>query len=259
MTQKPQFGRIFRRKWKKPDGTVVELPTWWIEYYNGRHIRESSKSERYRDAERLLKTRNSEALSGSSVVRPVKVSELLDDLLRDYELNGKSIGWARDVDKMLRPFFGEMKVAAVSSAALDRYIDQRRISGRANATINREISLPASFQSGSKVFTAQSCSGSGSRDSVRTTSARDFLSTGVHQAARGPARVSTSGDHIRILHGCRRGEILALKWQQVDLEQRVIRLEPGETKNEEGRILPLGPTHLQVLSQDKAVRDLASH
>jgi integrase len=39
--------------------------------------------------------------------------------------------------------------------------------------------------------------------------------------------------------GCRKGEILGLRWEQVDLGGRIVRLNPGETKNNEGRVIPL--------------------
>lgn len=39
--------------------------------------------------------------------------------------------------------------------------------------------------------------------------------------------------------GCRMGEILALTWSRVDLERRVAWLDPGTTKNGEGRGIPL--------------------
>ncbi len=39
--------------------------------------------------------------------------------------------------------------------------------------------------------------------------------------------------------GCRRGEILGLCWSQVEFAERVGRLEPGETKNDEGRDIPM--------------------
>jgi len=74
-------------------------------------------------------------------VRKVKVSALLDMLLADYELNQKSVEWARYVDGHLRPFFGSLKAASVGTATITRYVSHRRGEGIANSTINRELSL----------------------------------------------------------------------------------------------------------------------
>jgi len=40
------------------------------------------------------------------------------------------------------------------------------------------------------------------------------------------------------LTGWRMGEILRLEWRQVDFQAGTVRLEPGTTKNDEGRIFP---------------------
>ena len=55
--------------------------------------------------------------------------------------------------------------------------------------------------------------------------------------------------------GCRRGEILSLQWSQVDLDHRIVRLEPGTTKNDEARIIPLVTEVLLTLKQQKETRD----
>jgi len=55
--------------------------------------------------------------------------------------------------------------------------------------------------------------------------------------------------------GCRKGEILGLKWAQVDLQERVVRLEPGETKNDSARIIPLAGELLEMLRMQKEIRD----
>jgi integrase len=55
--------------------------------------------------------------------------------------------------------------------------------------------------------------------------------------------------------GCRKGEILTLQWPEVDLSERVVRLEPGETKNDEARTIPLAPELYEVLAIQKETRD----
>ena len=46
-------------------------------------------------------------------------------------------------------------------------------------------------------------------------------------------------------------EKLSLRWTQVDLENRTIRLEPGETKNDEARIIPVAGELLDMLLMQK--------
>ncbi len=55
--------------------------------------------------------------------------------------------------------------------------------------------------------------------------------------------------------GCRRGEILGLQWPQVDLDRHIVRLNAGETKSGEGRLLPLASELFHVLSLQRATRD----
>ncbi len=55
--------------------------------------------------------------------------------------------------------------------------------------------------------------------------------------------------------GCRLGEILNLRWDQVDLPNKVIRLKAGETKNDQARHLPLFPELVDMLTLQKQTRD----
>jgi integrase len=55
--------------------------------------------------------------------------------------------------------------------------------------------------------------------------------------------------------GCRRGEILALQWSQVDLDRHIVRLNAGETKSGEGRLLPLVSELFNVLTMQKEICD----
>jgi hypothetical protein len=82
-----------------PDGTSVELGHWWIKFSaNGQTFRESSKSDRYAVAERLLKQRIGEVVTGAFhglEIEKMTVAALLDDVLLDYESNGKAVRFAR--------------------------------------------------------------------------------------------------------------------------------------------------------------------
>src|SRR5690606_13662962 len=49
--------------------------------------------------------------------------------------------------------------------------------------------------------------------------------------------------------GWRKEEILSLKWEQVDLNQGIVRLEPGEAKNREGRTVYMEDELLQILNE----------
>ena len=63
--RKPHFGSIYQRKKKLADGTVVTLPKYWIQYCrNGRIYRESTKTASYAEAERFLKRRQGELVTG---------------------------------------------------------------------------------------------------------------------------------------------------------------------------------------------------
>lgn len=55
--------------------------------------------------------------------------------------------------------------------------------------------------------------------------------------------------------GCRKGEVLSLRWSQVDLTNRTIHLEPGETKTDEARVIPLGQVLFDSLVTQKCQRD----
>ena len=50
---------------------------------------------------------------------------------------------------------------------------------------------------------------------------------------------------LLILTGCRRGEILGLRWEEVDLEARELRLQDTKTGP---RVVPLSPAAVRLLA-----------
>ena len=55
--------------------------------------------------------------------------------------------------------------------------------------------------------------------------------------------------------GMRKSEILKLQWSQVDLNEGKVRLEPGTTKNNEPRTVPLPRDLLEELKRQRKTRD----
>ena len=51
------------------------------------------------------------------------------------------------------------------------------------------------------------------------------------------------------------GEVLPIQWRQVDLRVGEVRLDPGTTKNREGRVLYLTPELHQLLKEQRAAAD----
>jgi hypothetical protein len=144
--RRPKLGSIYQRTKRQPDGNVLALPTWWVKYYrNGRPFRESSGSEDYAEAERLLKRRQGEIVTGRFAgLEPerVTVGQLLQDLIDDYRLQER--GSARMSEQRIRkhliPAFGALRAAQLSSTHIKGY-KLRRKKDAANATVNRELEL----------------------------------------------------------------------------------------------------------------------
>ncbi|MBX3306368.1 MAG: site-specific integrase [Nitrospira sp.] len=64
-------------------------------------------------------------------------------------------------------------------------------------------------------------------------------------------------DHVKVpliigyWTGMRAGEIVMLRWEQIDLECGLLRLEPGTTKNNQGQLIPLVKEVTEALWQWK--------
>lgn len=235
--------------------------TWWIHFpFNGETIRESAKTDKKSDAEKLLKARlaqiHNRDYSGLAIER-VLVSDLLDGLLRDYRLNQKSIDWAEIVvEKHLRPFFRYDKAHKVGTDRINAYIDARRAAGRANGTINRELSiLRRSYNLGKESDPPRVAKTPKIPKLEENNVRRGFFES--EQWAKLREQLPAEIRDVALFAystGCRRGEILKLRWEQIDLSHRIIVLEPGTTKNSEGRRIPMTDEMLGMLSERLAER-----
>ena len=225
------LGRVYRRG-----------KNWWVQYYfRGQLYRESSGSEKDSAAAALLKQRLGEMGRGRFVgpnVERTTFEDLAKMLTDDYKVNGrKSLDRAERSAEHLRGTFGRSRAVDITADRVTAYICSRLETARP-ATVRLELAALK------RMFTLAARAGKVSHRpyfpsiEVRNTRSGFFedadLRAVLEQLPR-DLRVL-----IEFLHstGWRIGEAKELTWRQVDFKAGTVRLEPGTTKNDEGRTFP---------------------
>jgi len=247
---------------------------YWIKYYQGgRPVYESSRSTRRGDAVRLLRMREGHLAEGRPFT-PEALHLRFEDLAADLRSNFRSRGLrsSQRVDAALahlKEVFGGWLASDITTHAINAYITRRRQqparahsnlswcdSSRdsheesprtAEATINRELGvLKRAFNlaiAAGKLWHRPHI------PMLREANARQgFFEPEMFERVRAELPDYLYGVITFAYYtGWRKGEILGLCWRQVDLEAGEVRLEPGTTKNGDGRLMILPDELREVL------------
>jgi len=218
--------------------------TWWIKYHNdGKPFRESTKSTKESDAKELLKQRLSEVQQGTFTgldYKKLTFDELGQELLSDYQINKRKSYWRAELSlRHLKGFFGGMKACTIDTSLIRKYIKERQSEDAKNATINRELAaLRRMFKLAEK---DDKISKIPHIPMLEENNVRcGFLEPGQYKRL-----LKELPDYLKPVlimaywTGCRKSEILELKWSQVDFINRQITLEARSTKNNEPRTIPM--------------------
>jgi integrase len=227
---------------------------WWIQFYlNGQRVRLSSESQEESEALALLKEKVARVTLGEPmVVRSARVTydDLRTDLVTHYEATGsrdlEEAGWRL---KHLDRAFSGVRASQIPGSVIEKYIVQRQRAGAANGTINREVAvllrmlrLGLEHQKLVRLPIVHKPKEAAPR--------AGFFEADAFQAVRGhlPADLQAAVT-IAYTFGWRmQSEVLALETRQLDLAARTIRLDPGSTKNDEGRVVYLTPELRELLA-----------
>ncbi len=254
------MGSLFCPTFRARDGTLRESRIWWIKYrVNGRVIRESSGTSKEAEARKLLRQREGTAAEGRPVlpgVERVTIADLAEDLRHDYRANGRRS--LRRIEFNLRhllPFFGAMRAVHATRADVTAYVAKRQADGAANGTINRELAaLKRMF---SLVLAAEKIHLAPKIAMLQEHNVRQgFFEREQFEAVRRhlPEYAHPVVTFAYITGWRVRSEILPLQWRQVDFKAATIRLEPGTTKNSEGRTFYMAPASQTLASTPLSVR-----
>lgn len=219
---------------------------WWFKLsHEGKVCRESTRTDNKTLATEKLKHRLAQLQMGQydgHKAEQVKLEELADDFLRDYRNNKRKSTtntWRRWT-KHLNPFFAGVRAMNVRASTVQKYIEHRQGQGAAIATINRELAaLQRMYRLGikqEKIYRMPPIS------MFKENNTR----TGFLDDAEYDQLVAVCDKlwlrailAVAYTYGWRKQELLGLQVSQVDLLNRTIRLNVGETKNDEGRTVAM--------------------
>ena len=235
---------------------------WWVRYYReGRRHEETSRSRKKGDAERLLKLREGDIARGVPVTPKfgqLRFDEAAEDMFLDYRVNNKRT--LADVEcrvrKHLRPVFGGRRMGSITTADVQRFVARRQAANASNGEINRELTtLKRMFSlslQGGKLLTKPHIPLL-HEDNVR----KGFFEHDQFEAVAThlPNELVLMLRFAYITGWRVRSEVQTLQWRQVDFEAGEVRLDPGTTKNKQGRTFPFTDTLREVLVSQRVVAD----
>jgi integrase len=250
------LGFVFQPTYRdKTTGEKKTAATWWISYsVHGKRHKENAESVNRADAVRLLKQKIGEAAQGRPVGAEVERTTL-DDLLAmieaDYIANGRrSLNRVQAAAAHLREVLGAARKARdIGDDTVVAYAAHRLKEGAKPSTVNYEMAmLRRGFRLGRRKVSAT--------PEIKRLQV-DNARKGFFEPEQFRAVLRHLPEHliplarVAYITGWRKGELLSRQWRHVDLANRWLRLEPGESKNREGREFPFTPELREVLEMQR--------
>jgi integrase len=241
-------GSLYQPKYRDSRGNQKASAIWWMKFYptgQSEPVRESTGCETWEDALVVLQRRVGSIAGTQTNLRAetCRVSDLLQMVLDDYKANNRSsyADVKSKIDSHLIPFFGRIKANALTTQHIRTYQSRRQKEGAANASINRELApLRRGLTLGNK-HTPRLVHSPLAWEKLKEDNVREgILPRSKYEALRDALPGYLRLAFVIAYHcGCRKGELLAIQRERVDLATARIYLEAATTKNRTPRFLPI--------------------
>jgi integrase len=244
---------------KKPNSRY-----WYADFTDasGERVKRSTRTVDRKEAEALLAKWKLEA--HRQTMWDQEPSRLYDDLMLRYLQGPSEDKKAHERDlyaaKKLTPFFRGNALNSLGAADVQAYIDQRRAEGVGPATVNKELNLLSAALTYARRRLQWDVPNPVEGMRLRPPEGRIRWIDGATAerliAEAGKIR-SYLADFVQLgLHtGMRKGEMLGLTWDRVDLDQGMVYLTDKDQKNGKHGSVPLNEEALAALQRRREHRE----
>lgn len=221
---------------------------WWMDFiFDGVRVRESTKSRSKKLAQDIERKRRTELESGRMGLRQRERPRIFSLVAEDYLLIKRPVLSERGLIieksnlKHLLAAFGSKLLSDIGAAEIDIYQRNRRSLGAAPKTINLEIGTLRAILLRHQLWQFI-------KQDVRMLKVEESVGTALSSAQEQALLQACAESRSRTLHpavvlalntGMRSIEIRSLRWLQVDLAAKLVRVGRSKTEAGAGRMIPL--------------------
>lgn len=229
-------------------------------YYLDYSLKEGGKRVRKRvrlglipfvQAKKILAEHMQEIASGkflTSLIPDATFCEAADSFLGYSQARKKTFKNDYLLIRRLKAYFGDRPLKSLNADVVEDYLTQRRKSGHlkypgkplSNMTLNGELRILKSILNRAVLNNLLEKNPIQRVRGFKDVSRDRTLTQEEYEALLGRCSPRLAGIvQLAYWTGMRRGEILGLRWDQVDFKNKVITLEANDTKTQEKREIPL--------------------
>ena len=231
---------------------------YWFEFtIAGRRYRETTRTTSRTLAGSIERKRRREIEENVNGIRPRMLPPLFSDAAGDHLAKKKPTGWAPKTYiietanlEHLKPHFGRLLVTDITDRDVSSYQQARRDEGAAPKTVNNEVGTLRAILRRHRLWAQLS-------PDVRMLRVHTDIGIALTPDQEESLLKACAASRSRSLHpavtlgiqtGLRSEELRYLRWRQVDLLARAIRVGKSKTPSGEGRVVPLNKTATKVLT-----------